>query len=96
MRAVSIILVCLLTMTVLMPLYAQKQAPDDLIYDLVRRRLASDPDVKGAMIEVQVKDGAVSLSGKVKTEKARQKAEKLAKKVKGVRSVTNKLVVSPL
>ncbi len=79
----------------LAPLYAQK-VPDDLIYDQVRRRLASDPDVKGAMIEVQVKDGAVSLAGKVKTDKARQRAEKLARKVKGVKSVTNNLVVSPL
>ncbi len=66
---------------------------DDALYDAVRRRLADDADVKGGGIQVEVKDGNVTLSGKVSDERARQKAAKLAKKVKGVRSVNNQLTV---
>jgi hyperosmotically inducible protein len=70
-------------------------ASDDLIYDQVRLKLVSDTTVQGGAIEVEVKDGAVTLRGKVRTEKAKEKATKLTKSVKGVRSVDNKLVVSP-
>jgi osmotically-inducible protein OsmY len=69
---------------------------DDVIHDQVRLRLAGDTTVQGAAIEVTVKDGAVTLNGKVKTEKAKEKATKLVKKVKGVRSVDNKLVIDHL
>lgn len=69
------------------------QASDDKIYDQVRLKLVSDPDVKGGGLEVVVKDGAVTLRGAVTSEKGRQKAERLAKKVKGVRSVANELTI---
>ena len=86
----------------MVPLLAQPPAPtpapvkhsdDDRIYDEVRRKLANDVDVKGAGIEVAVKNGAVTLSGKVHTEHGKEKAEKLTKKTKGVTSVVNNLMV---
>jgi hyperosmotically inducible periplasmic protein len=68
---------------------------DDRIYDQVRMRLAGDADVKGGDIEVTVKDGAVKMTGKVETDRGKKRAETLAKKVKGVKSVDNELVVGP-
>ena len=79
----------------LAPLQAQKHVPDGELIDQVRVRLANDPDVGGIKFDVDAHDGAVTLTGKVKTEKQRVKAEKIAKKVKGVSSVNNQLVVSP-
>ena len=70
-----------------------KHTEDDRIYDEVRRKLANDVDVKGAGIEVAVKNGQVTLIGKVHTEHGKEKAEKLTKKIKGVSSVQNNLVV---
>ncbi len=72
-----------------------RDSSDDRIYDQVRIRLANHPDVKGAAIEVAVEDGVVTLQGKVRTEKARQKAEGVAGKVKGVKKVINQLLVTP-
>lgn len=94
MRALALLLMMLLPgLTV----YAAVQSPsDDQIYDLVRRRLAGDPDVKGGGLDVDVKDGVVTIKGVVRTGKARSKAEKLARKVKGVKSVVNQLVVKPV
>jgi osmotically-inducible protein OsmY len=68
---------------------------DDRIYDQVRMRLANNPDVKGAGIEVKVENGTVTLLGKVRTDKARSKAEQLTHKVKGVKKVVNELQVAP-
>jgi len=75
-------------------LAAGKQASDDSIYDEVKRRLAYDADVKGGGLEIEVKDGVVTLRGKVESEKQKQKAEKLAKKVNGVKRVVNEMTLS--
>lgn len=75
---------------------AQKSAnPDDRISDQVRMKLATDPDVKGGALDVTVKDGVVSIKGRVDTDKGKSRASKLAKKVKGVKEVDNELVVGP-
>jgi osmotically-inducible protein OsmY len=69
------------------------QLTDDTITDQVRLKLASDPDVKGGALRVDVKDGVVTLAGAVEVPKQRDKAEKLARKVKGVKSVVNKIEI---
>jgi osmotically-inducible protein OsmY len=66
---------------------------DDSIRDQVMVRLASDQVVKGGNIDVDVKDGVVTLKGAVPSDEARHKAEKLAKRVKGVKSVVNQLTI---
>jgi hyperosmotically inducible periplasmic protein len=72
-----------------------KQEPitDNVITDQVRIKLAGDQVVKGGALEVDVKDGVVTLSGPVDEPKAKERAEKLAKKVKGVKQVINKITV---
>lgn len=96
-RLLSLLLAAFLTVPVLVaqpPAAAPvKHTDDDRIYDEVRRKLANDLDVKGAGIEVAVKNGVVTLSGKVHTERGKEKADKLTKKVKGVSSVQNNLMV---
>ena len=78
------------------PLLAQKTAPtDDEITDQVMVKLSVDPDVGGVKFDITVHQGAVTLKGKVRTDKQKVKAEKVAKKVKGVTSVVNDLVVTP-
>jgi osmotically-inducible protein OsmY len=73
----------------------QKSNTDDRISDQVRMRLATDADVKGGALDVTVQDGVVVIKGRVDTEKGKNKATKLAKKVKGVKSVDNQLAVGP-
>lgn len=90
------ILVTLAALFVLwMPAMAQKKLDDAQVYDMVKMRLANDPDIKGGNLAVDVKDGAVTVSGRVDKEKSRQKIEKVVKKVKGVVSVVNQVKVEP-
>ena len=89
MRLVSLLMIFALIAPMLV--LAQGTPDDDRIYDAVRRRLAEDVEVKGAGFDVIVKNGAVTLQGRVHDEKAREKAARIAKKVKGVTSVDNKL-----
>jgi osmotically-inducible protein OsmY len=77
----------------LTPLLADKTPlTDDIINDNVRVKLANDSDVGGMKIDVEVQQGAVTLTGKVRTDKQRSKAEKVEKKVKGMVRVDKKRV----
>jgi hyperosmotically inducible protein len=74
-------------------LAASKPVTDDFISDTIRTKLAADQVVKGGAIEVIVKDGAVTLKGSVEEPAQRNKAEKIAKKVNGVKSVANEIQI---
>ena len=66
---------------------------DDAISDRVRVSLASDKLVGVLAFDVSVKDGAVTLKGTADTSGQRSRAEKVAKKVKGVKSVVNNITL---
>jgi len=87
MRVLSLLLVFFL----IVPLLPAQGKDDGRIHDEVLAKLANDSDVRGGGFEVVVKNGAVILRGQVHTQKAKEKAEKLAKRVKGVTSVDNQL-----
>ena len=72
-------------------LAADKIVTDDTIVDQVRIKLAADPDVKGGAMTVDCKNGVVTIGGQVESSRAKDKATRLAKKVRGVKQVVNNL-----
>ena len=85
---------------VLTPLLADKDkdkgpVSDDVIVDQVKVKIADDSEIGGQAIQVDSHNGVVVLTGKVTNDKFKAKAEKLAKKVKGVTGVDNRLAISP-
>jgi hyperosmotically inducible protein len=90
--------VCVLSFVLLLfaPVFAAEPVHDDAIFDSVRIRIANDREVGGGRIDVKVENGVVELSGKVKTEKQKERAEKITRKVKGVKDVVNKIQVTPV
>jgi osmotically-inducible protein OsmY len=88
-RAFSLLLI----LALVVPLLAQGTPGDNKIYDQVRQKLANDPEVKGANLDVVVKNGEVTLTGTVNDVRAKEKAEKDTKKIKGVTSVINELKI---
>ena len=90
LRALSFALIAILAM----PLVAE-ESKDDLIYDQIRQKLSTDREVGGNAIDVKVENGHVTLTGSVRSERQKSRAENVAKKVKGVEKVENKLVIAP-
>ena len=74
-------------------LAADKPVSDDAIHDKVMTALAQDVDVKGGDLKVDVKEGVVTLGGVKETRMQKDKATKIAKKVKGVKSVVNQIEI---
>ena len=74
-------------------LAAQKPVTDDAIVDQVRIKLSADAEVKGGGLQVDSKQGVVTLSGTVETSRQKDKAARLAKKIHGVKQVINNIEI---
>ena len=59
----------------------------------VKLKLLNDPEVKGTKIGVSVYRGVVTLSGRVPSEYAREKAHRITAEVRGVESTVDKLTI---
>jgi osmotically-inducible protein OsmY len=73
------------------PCLAADKPNEDLIRDRVMLKVGSDPDAKVGDLNVEMKDGVATLTGIVETQSQKEKAAKLAKKVKGVKQVVNNI-----
>ena len=84
----------LLIFALVFPLVAaSKQVDDNVLYDTVKRKLANDQVVKGGALDVDVKSGVVTIKGSVEFDEQRTRAEKIVKKIGGVKSVVNQITV---
>lgn len=71
------------------------QAVDDVtIGTKLKAALAADPELSALKINVDTTQGAVRLRGEVKSMALRRKAEDLARKIEGVKSVDNALIIT--
>lgn len=78
----------------------QIKLTDEVILDktLIARvstQLLSNPITRLSNIDVQSKNGVVTLNGKVQSEEQKREAERVAKDAEGVKGVENHLTVSP-
>ena len=90
-KTIAVLLACVLTAGLC--LAVDTPVSDDAIYDRVRIKLASDPEVKASDLHVDVKLGVVTLSGTAYNSRMKSKAAKVAKRVKGVKQVINNVEI---
>jgi len=72
---------------------AVDKVDDATITTKVNAELATDKDLSAIKIDVDTKDGVVTLTGPAPSADARERATEIAKNVKGVTSVNNQLTV---
>ncbi len=71
-----------------------EQIDDAAITAKIKSKLAADPQINPFNIDVDTREGIVTLSGEVKHAVARSEAEKLARDTAGVRRVINNITVA--
>lgn len=69
---------------------------DDELYDLVVQQLSEHPEVDAGWISVGVKEGHVTLSGRVGSDSEVSVAEQVITEILGIEDFTNELVVDEL
>jgi hyperosmotically inducible periplasmic protein len=89
-KTCAVLLLTLLLATICL---AKDVVSDDMIYNNVIIKLASDAVVKGGALKVNVTNGVVTIDGSVELEKQKDRATKLAKGVKGVKQVINNITI---
>jgi hyperosmotically inducible protein len=73
---------------------AKELLNDANITATVKTKLAGDPAINAIYVNVDTSHGQVTLSGKVALAEQKVEAEKVARKIEGVTSVVNNLVVT--
>ncbi|HTL46382.1 MAG TPA: BON domain-containing protein [Vicinamibacterales bacterium] len=73
---------------------AQSNSPDWWTTTKVQAKFFADKDVKGHHVNVDTKDGVVTLSGTVDSQAARDRAEQIARNTDGVKDVRDNLAVA--
>jgi hypothetical protein len=68
---------------------------DDTIAKDIQNKLAADPETKDAQVNVAVKEGKVTLSGKVSTPAAQQKMEQIAREEPEIAGVDDQTTTEP-
>ena len=61
----------------------------------VNTKFLDDQDLRTHALDVKVTGGTAVISGQVPTDELKERAEKIARSVKGIRSVINSIVVKP-
>jgi hyperosmotically inducible protein len=79
--------------------FAQERTPipteaDGAIATEIEKRLSADREVNAQTVEIDVRAGIVTLAGRVPNEDAKERAEKIARGVDGVREVHNRLTTA--
>ena len=72
-----------------------RRPSDDKMVKDIQDKVAADPDTKDAQVSVAAKDGAITLSGKVKTPTAQKKIEDIAHEEPGNTAVNDQTTVEP-
>jgi osmotically-inducible protein OsmY len=73
---------------------ARRPLADSSLVDIVRQALLSESSLDTRKIDVENRNGNVSINGTVDSPEQREKVERIVMSVGGVRSVTNNLAIS--
>jgi hypothetical protein len=68
---------------------------DDAIAKDIQNKLAADSETRDAQVNVAVKDGKVTLSGKISTPSAQQKVEQIAREEPEIAGVDDQTTIEP-
>jgi len=84
------------SISLILAVVACNRGPNDAtLTSNVKSKIASASGLATAPVNVETKDGVVTLTGTVNSEADKSRAEQLARSVEGVKSVTNNLKAKP-
>jgi osmotically-inducible protein OsmY len=73
----------------------ERQVDDAMLTARIKARMTADGRISPSRIDVDTLNGNVTLRGEAPTQEEKDAAEEVARKVEGVRSVSNQVIVNP-
>jgi len=74
---------------------SERQVDDALLTARIKARMTADGRISPTRVDVDTLNGNVTLSGEAPTQEEKSAAEEVARKVEGVRGVSNQIIVNP-
>ena len=90
----SVVSLLLVAMLASFPLGCSR-ASDEAIAKDVQDKISADPDIKDSKVNVEAKDGKITLSGSVESQAAQHKIEQIARGESGAKSVDDQTTILP-
>src|SRR5262245_49494976 len=81
--------------TILCAACTEKRVDDAVLTAKIKTQMAADGRISPTRVNVDTLNGDVMLKGEVPTQQEKDAAEEVARKVEGVRSVSNQITVNP-
>src|SRR5215510_4490167 len=73
----------------------ERQVDDAMLTARIKARMTADGRISPSRVDVDTLNSDVTLRGEVPTQEEKDAAEEVARKVEGVRSVSNQVIVNP-
>ena len=73
----------------------ERQVDDAMLTARIKARMTADGRISPSRVDVDTLNGDVTLRGEVPTQEEKDAAQEVARKVEGVRGVSNQIIVNP-
>jgi hyperosmotically inducible protein len=92
---VRILGLLMIIFSILLAACVERRVDDAMLTAKVKTQMAADGRISPTRVGVETVNGAVTLTGEVPTQEEKDAAAEVARKVEGVRSVSNQIIVNP-
>jgi osmotically-inducible protein OsmY len=90
-RAVALLMIIF---SIMLAACTERQVDDAMLTARIKARMTADGRISPSRVDVDTLNGDVTLRGEVPTQEEKDAAEEVARKVEGVRSVSNQVIVN--
>jgi osmotically-inducible protein OsmY len=91
-RGVALLMI---TFSISIAACTERQLNDAMLTARIKARMTADGRISPSRVDVDTLNGDVTLRGETPTQEEKDAAEEVARKVEGVRSVSNQIIVNP-
>src|SRR5262245_51639036 len=91
-RGVALLMI---TFSISIAACTERQVNDAMLTARIKARMTADGRISPSRVDVDTLNGDVTLRGETPTQEEKDAAEEVARKVEGVRSVSNQIIVNP-
>jgi osmotically-inducible protein OsmY len=89
-----VVALLMIIFSIMLAACTERQVDDAMLTARIKARMTADGRISPSRVDVDTLNGDVTLRGEVPTQEEKDAAEEVARKVEGVRSVSNQVIVN--
>jgi hyperosmotically inducible periplasmic protein len=90
-----VIALLMIIFSIMIAACTERQVDDAMLTARIKARMTADGRISPSRVDVDTLNGDVTLRGEVPTQEEKDASQEVARKVEGVRSVSNQIIVNP-